>query len=138
MSEAGWLIDKSALARISTSPDGQEWTARVERGLVHVSTVTILEVGYSAQSAVDWSERVEMPPLSLMPVVNLTPSVERRAVEVQGMLAREGRHRAPSVPDLLIAAMAEADGLVVLQVDKDFDLVAAVTGQPVERLNVGA
>jgi predicted nucleic acid-binding protein len=55
---------------------------------------------------------------------------------VQGILARTGRHRAPSVPDLLIAAIAELDGLTVLHVDKDFDLIAEVTGQPVEQLLV--
>ena len=33
------------------------------------------------------------------------------------------------LPDLLIAAAAEAAGLPVLHYDTDFDLVAAVTGQ---------
>jgi predicted nucleic acid-binding protein len=50
------------------------------------------------------------------------------------MLADRGHHRAPSVPDLLIAAVAETSGLIVLHLDKDFDLIASVTGQPVERL----
>jgi len=35
---------------------------------------------------------------------------------------------------LLIAATAELTGCVVLAVDKDFDLIAEVTGQTVERL----
>ena len=47
------------------------------------------------------------------------------------------RHRAPSVPDLLIAATAELAELTLLHVDKDFDLIADVTGQPIERLDVG-
>jgi hypothetical protein len=54
------------------------------------------------------------------------------------MLARAGHHHAPSVPDLLIAATAETDGLIVLHVDKGFELIAEVTGQPVERLSVTA
>jgi hypothetical protein len=33
------------------------------------------------------------------------------------------------VPDLLIAAAAEADSLTVLHYDADFDRIAAVTGQ---------
>jgi predicted nucleic acid-binding protein len=41
---------------------------------------------------------------------------------------------APSVPDLLIAAIAERAGLVVLHRDKDFDLISEITGQPTERL----
>jgi hypothetical protein len=37
---------------------------------------------------------------------------------------------------VLIAATAEVSGLTVLHVDKDFDLIAEVTGQPVERLTL--
>lgn len=133
--EGPWLIDKSALARIGTSPDAEEWGARIERGLVQITTATVLEVGYSARTASEWSDRVDSPPISLMPLASLTPAAERRAIEVQGILARVGHHRAPSVPDLLIAAIAELDALIVVHVDKDFELIAGVTGQPVERFN---
>ena len=44
------------------------------------------------------------------------------------------QHRAPSIPDLLIAATAELSRLTVLHVDKNFDLIAAITDQPIERL----
>jgi predicted nucleic acid-binding protein len=53
---------------------------------------------------------------------------------VQALLAERGLHRAPSVADLLIAASAELTGATVLHVNKDFDLIASVTGQPVETL----
>jgi predicted nucleic acid-binding protein len=55
-------------------------------------------------------------------------------VEVLTLLADRGHHRAPSIPDLLVAAIAEAAGLVVLHDDKDFELIAELTGQGVERL----
>lgn len=129
-----WLIDKSALVRLESSPDAAEWAARIERGLVRISTLTRLEVGYSARSALDFRRIRNEPPLSAMPVEYLTPAVEERAVEVQQALASAGRHRAPSIPDLLIAASAEAARLSVLHLDKDFDLIAEVTGQAVERL----
>lgn len=74
-------------------------------------------------------ETFGLPWLSLMPIEHLTP-----AMEVQMLLADRGRHRAPSIPDLLIAATAEKAGLTVLAVDKDFDLIAEITGQPVETL----
>ena len=45
-------------------------------------------------------------------------------------LAQRGQHRAVGLPDLLIAAVAERAGLTVLHYDADYDLVAAVTGQP--------
>jgi hypothetical protein len=129
-----WLIDKSALVRISTSVNAQEWADRIGRGLVRVTTVTLLEVGFSARSGADLRGAARRPPLALMPVECLTPAAERRAVEIQMILADQGMHRAPSVPDLLIAAVAERSGLTVLHLDKDFELIAEITGQPLERL----
>jgi predicted nucleic acid-binding protein len=64
----------------------------------------------------------------------LTPAIEDRAVEVLALLADRGQHRAPSIPDLIIAATAELAGLTVLHLDKDFDIIAQITGQPIERL----
>jgi predicted nucleic acid-binding protein len=131
-----WLIDKSALARLASSPDAAAWANRIERGLVRITTVTRLEVGYSARSGSDLRTGFAQPPLSSMPVEYMTPAVEDRAVEVLTLLADRGQHRAPSVPDLIIAATAELAGLTVLHLDKDFDVIADVTGQSVERLNV--
>lgn len=132
----GWLIDKSALVRLDASPDAAEWAGRIGRGLVRVTTVTRLEIGYSARSGPDLRAGLEGPPLAWMPVEYLTPSIEDRAVEVLALLADRGQHRAPSVPDLIIAATAELARLTVLHLDKDFDLIASITRQPVERLRV--
>ena len=129
-----WLIDKSALVRLATSPEAAEWAARIERGLVRITTVTRLETGYSARSGPDLRTAFQQPPLSSMPVEYLTPAIEDRAVEILALLADRGQHRAPSIPDLIIAATAELTGLTVLHLDKDFDLIAEVTGQPMERL----
>lgn len=102
--------------------------------MVRISTVTKLEIGYSAQSVEELRREMSMPPLASMPVEYLTPSIEDRAVEVQVALAEQGLHRAPSIPDLLIAATAERSGLTVLHLDKDFELIADHTRQLVERL----
>lgn len=45
------LIDTSALARLAASPDAEQWSSNIERGLVRIATVTLLEVGYSARTA---------------------------------------------------------------------------------------
>lgn len=132
--ESGWLIDKSALARLSRSPDGPTWEQRITRGLVHVSPLTLLEVGFSARSEDDWALLLNCPPVADMPIDSVTPSIELRSLEVQRQLAARGRHRGPGPADLVIAATAEASGLIILHVDKDFELIAEVTGQPVERL----
>ena len=129
-----WLIDKSALVRLAASPDAGQWAGRIERGLVRITTVTRLEAGYSARSGPDLRAGLQRPPLSSMPVEYLTPAIEDRSVEVLALLADRGQHRAPSIPDLIIAATAELAGLTVLHLDKDFDIIAQITGQPMERL----
>ena len=129
-----WLIDKSALVRLAASPDAGQWAERIERGLVRITTVTGLETGYSARSGPDLRAGLQRPPLSSMPVEYLTPAIEDRAAEVLALLADRGQHRAPSIPDLIIAATAELADLTVLHLDKDFDIIAQITGQPMERL----
>ncbi|MBX7270105.1 PIN domain nuclease [Micromonospora sp. Llam7] len=136
MAVTSWLIDKSAYVRLQLgqTANRDEWSARISRGLVRLSTITRLELGYSARSGEAGRRQFAAPPLSLMPVEHLTPAIEDRALEVQMLLADRGQHRAPSIPDLLIAATAEKTGLTVLAVDKDFDLIATLTGQPIETL----
>jgi len=78
---AEWLIDKSALVRLGGSPDADQWADRIQRGLVRIATVTLLEIGYCARDAGDRGKRRPRRP-------------PRR---------------------------------------QDFDLIAQITGQPVER-----
>ena len=52
-------------------------------------------------------------------------------MEILALLADRGQHRAPSIPDLIIAATAELAGLTIIHIDKDFDLIAELTGQPI-------
>lgn len=134
MAVTSWLIDKSALQRIGDA--SKDWLANIDRGLVRISTVTLLEVGFSTRNGSDHRSTLGEPPMSLMPVEFMTPAVESRALEIQMLLSDRGQHRAPSIPDLLIAATAELAKLTILHVDKDFDLIAAITGQRVERLAV--
>jgi predicted nucleic acid-binding protein len=133
-----WLIDKSAYVRLQLGQvsNRDEWSTRISRGRVHLSTITRLELGYSARSGEAGRRQFAAPPLSLMPVEHVTPAIEDRALEVQLLLADRGQHRAPSIPDLIIAATAEKAGLTVLAADKDFNLIAAITGQPVQTLTV--
>ncbi len=131
-----WLIDKSALVRLGAAVDAELWAERIDRGLVRISTVTRLEVGYSARNAHDHRELTVGPPVGAMPVEYLTPRIEDRAVDLQAQLANRGQHRAPSVPDLLIAATAELAELTLLHLDKDFELIAELTDQPMDRLEL--
>ncbi|MER6974893.1 PIN domain-containing protein [Nocardioides sp. NPDC000445] len=129
-----WLMHRSALARMSTSPDAEKWSRLIELGQVRITTTTLLEIGHLAHSEQEWSDLVEDVPVIHMPLATLTPRAEARALEIQRIVLRDGRHRAPSVPDLLVAAVAEEADLTVLHADNDVDLITRTTGQPVERL----
>jgi predicted nucleic acid-binding protein len=131
-----WLIDKSAYVRLQLNQvdNRDRWNTRISRGRIRLSTITRLELGYSTRSGDAGRQQFTTAPLALMPIEHLTPAIEDRALEVQMLLADRGQHRAPSIPDLLIAATAEKAGLTVLAIDKDFDLIASITGQPVETL----
>lgn len=134
-----WLIDKSAYVRLMHARPAAraQWDTRIQRGLVQIAGVTRLEVGFAVRNGADGREVLASPPLSLMPVAYLTPAMEDRAHEVQMLLADKGHHRAPSIPDLLIAATAELSGLTVLAADKDFNLIADITGQRIEWCEAG-
>ncbi len=136
MAVTAWLIDKSALVRLAQSDDASEWASRIQRGLVRITTATRLEIGFSARSVEELRASIGRPPLASMPIEYLTPAAEDRAVAVQAALAERGQHRAPSIPDLLVAAAAELAGLTVLHLDQDYELIADLTGQPVERLKL--
>lgn len=133
-----WLIDKAAYVHLQAghAVEQESWDLRIERGLVRLCTVTLLEIGYSARSGSYYRNAMNNPPLSYMPLEYVTPRAEKRAVDIQILLSEQGLHRAPSVPDLLIAAVAESSNLTVLTVDKDFDLISSITDQPVEQLEL--
>jgi predicted nucleic acid-binding protein len=78
-----WLIDRLALVRLGDSVDGKMWAERIERGLVRVSTVTRLEIGYSARTGDELRAGLRRSPLASIPVGYLTPAIEDRAVEFQ-------------------------------------------------------
>jgi predicted nucleic acid-binding protein len=59
-----------------------------------------------------------------------TDEVWDRAKEIQRRALFRGNHRALSMADVLIAATAERHGVTVLHYDGDYDMIAAITGQP--------
>ena len=124
-----WLADKSALARMPHPEGERSLRPLLVEGLVATCRIVDFEVGYSAQSASDHEAiRRERRILPLAPVDD---GVLDRAFDVQGLLAERSEHRLP-IPDLIIAAAAESAELTVLHYDTDYELIAAVTGQPHE------
>lgn len=91
--------------------------------------ITDLEIGYSARSAKKWDQALDA--LDAFELIETSGEHLRRARQVQRNLASK-HQRGRKVPDLFIAAAAEARDLAVLHYDADFDRIAAVTGQRVE------
>jgi len=125
-----YLVDKSALARVARQPAVQAALERLDdEGALATSPVIDLEIGYSARNLAEF-DSVDADRRALFQELPLTRGVTDRARQVQRELVRNGQHRGPGVSDLLIAATAEAYGAVVVHYDHDFDVIAAVTGQP--------
>ncbi|MYI56669.1 MAG: PIN domain nuclease [Acidimicrobiia bacterium] len=124
-----YLADKSALARLHHPSVARRLGPLLVDGLVATTPIIDLEVLYSARSPADYEEI--LAERRALPSYPLTPEVTDRAVDVQRRLAQEGRHRLP-LPDLLIAATAELNGLAVLHYDADYDRITEITGQRCE------
>jgi predicted nucleic acid-binding protein len=59
---------------------------------------------------------------------------EDAAWRIQAALAERSQHGGASPVDVLIAAIAEVNGVTLLHYDRHFDAIARVTGQPMEWL----
>jgi predicted nucleic acid-binding protein len=127
---ARYLADKSALARVHVPLVAARLEPLFLGGEIATCGIVDLELLFSARSAKDYL--AVLADRRSMPRAEVGESGIERAIEVQTALARNGQHRGVSIPDLLIAAAAEAAGLCVLHYDADFDRVAEITGQPVE------
>jgi len=120
------LVDTSVLARLAQPEVRSVVEPRAERGELARAEMSDLEVEYSARSASEWDRLAGA--LAVFELVATTSEHVRRAKQVQRLLAAK-HQRGRKVPDLLIAAAAEAESLIVLHYDADFDRIAAVTGQ---------
>jgi predicted nucleic acid-binding protein len=125
-----YLGDTSALARLGQTLVADRLVPLLESGLVARCTPTDLEAGFSSTSPA--SHRAMRQQRSAWPFVQMTQQTLDRSVAVQDALAERSQQRGAKIADLLIAAAAEAAGLVVLHYDHDFDLIAEITGQPTE------
>ncbi|MFP4634640.1 MAG: hypothetical protein ACLFRD_02160 [Nitriliruptoraceae bacterium] len=129
LTPASWLMDRSVLARVDVAAVADAVLPRVQAGQVGVALVTELEVGYSARTSHDYdATRQEL--LDLLVPVALPLRAEERARELQRDLVARGQHPGVSVPDLVLAAVADIEELTILHYAADFDLIADVTGQP--------
>lgn len=127
---AQYLADTSVLARMPKPIVADVVEPLILDGAVAVSAVVLLEMLRFTRSPAD--HRRLATNLAGLPCVETTDDVCLRALDVQRGLATRSEHRGAKVPDLLIAAAAEAAGLAVLHYDADYDRIGAVTDQQTE------
>lgn len=123
------LADTSVWAR--SGKPGLEWFASaVEDGRIAVCDQVAMEVLWSARDIADF--RATEAGLLACPWFGVGADDWAEARRVFRELAGRGplHHRQVKIPDLLIAAVADRNGLTLVHYDTDYDIIASVTGQP--------
>jgi predicted nucleic acid-binding protein len=126
-----YLIDTSGMFRILQVELRKAWSDQLAAGVIAICPIVELEFLYSARSLADRLEKQRLIH-DLFGWATMHEGACERAGEVQQLLTETGGHRSAGPVDLLIAATAERERLTVLCDDRDFETVAAVTGQPVK------
>ena len=126
------MIDTSVWARLAQPAVAEEVAGAIEANAVAMVSSVLLELLRSARDARELDSLAEE--YAALHQIPLTPEICVRAGEVQAALARRGYHRGPSPIDLLTAASAEAAGAALWHCDRDFELIAGVSRQPMRRL----
>jgi len=130
VSPALYLIDTSGLFRILQGDLRKAWSDQLAAGVIATCPIVELEFLYSARSLADRLEKRRL----MHELFGWVPVHDRafgRVWEVQGELTSQGQHRSAGPVDLMVAAIAELHGLTLLHHDRDFGVIARVTGQPV-------
>lgn len=122
-----YLIDTSAYAR-ANRPTVRAALAAIPGYEIAVAFPLLLEVGWSCPNSAEFDAAMAL--FDRFTYVEASGWAQRRASQVQGLLAARGAHRAAGLADLITAAMAEQHQLTVLHYDRDFDTIATITGQP--------
>ena len=126
-----YLIDRSAWEQRRYDERARK---RIEdlkdTGRLAICVITMTELLYSARNLAEMErDHLFLAELEFLP---MTQAAELQVVTSMKALASRGQHRGRPIPDLLLAAVAQANGAYVLHYDHDFELIADATGQPHE------
>ncbi|MUL78842.1 PIN domain-containing protein [Mycolicibacterium sp. CBMA 226] len=120
---ARYLVDTSAAARMKSPAVARRLAPLIEAGLVATTAQLDAEALYSARNPAEyeqlWSDR--------RLAYEYLPTADEHwqaALGAQRTLARDGRHRAVGMADLLIATLAVAHDVTLIHYDSDFDIAA--------------
>lgn len=112
----------------------EDFADRLSRREIGTCEIVKLELLWSVRDPSALAEhRDQLEELRNVPIRD---AVWRRAGDVMERMAARGplHHRQVGIVDLVIAAAAEAAEIPVLHYDRDFELIAEVTGQPVRAI----
>ena len=103
----------------------------IEAGLVATCGVIEFELGWAARTAAEF-DQLRADRDAGYEWLAIHDEDWRRALDVQAALWRGGQIRAVGFPDLLVSAAAERERVTLLHYDRDFDLIAGITGQAMQ------
>ena len=112
----------------------KDFETRLLDGTLATCAMVKLELLWEAQDAEGFRRRRER--LDALDEIPIDRRVWQRAADVFERLAADGplHHRRVKIPDLLIAAAAEVAEVPLCHYDRDFELIAEVTGQPMRAI----
>lgn len=128
---ASHLADESALVRVGRPEVERRLGPLLLAGKLATCGIVDLEMLFSARDHRDLREIRAVRRASYQLVAMRQEDFDR-AIDVMESLSKRGQHRGVTLPDLLIAAAAERESLIVLHYDADYDRIARVTGQATE------
>ena len=128
---ASHLADTSALARLHRPAVAAVLGPLIVAGLVATCGVIEYELGWATRTSARF-DQVRADRDEGYEWLATHDEDWHRALEVQAAPWRSGRVGAVGFPDLLIAAVAEREQVTLLHSDSDYDVLAEVTGQPMQ------
>jgi hypothetical protein len=129
------LADTSAWTNRRKDPAvSRDFENRLLTGDLATCPMVKLELLWESQDVNAFRRRRDQ--LDALDEIPIDAAVWRRAIEIFERLAARGplHHRQVKLPDLLVAAAAENAGVPVCHYDRDFDVIAQVTGQQVRAI----
>jgi predicted nucleic acid-binding protein len=129
------LADTSAWTKHALDPAvDADFRSRLRAGRIATCQMVAMELLWTTRDGAELAARRSA--LGALRACPIGPGEWARATDVFERLAADGPlpHRRVKPAELLIAAAAESAGLPVCHYEADFELIAAVTGQPVRAI----
>ena len=117
MARLRYLADTSVFARLAKPSVVGAFAPLVAGGQIALCSAVAFELGFASRSPADYTELTDR--LSAFDSLPTNEADHRRGLQLQAALAARSQHRALSLVDALVAAVAEAHDLTVQVVGLD-------------------